>query len=178
MQGEAMKVVLLAKEPIVLALPVAHIADDGMTGVLEVAADLMRATSPRKHFVQAIAAMAAQQAEIRACILALAVTRFASQRMIDVREPWIIAATERQIALGDEAALERALQIPRDLRIEGEEERAARLTVQTMNGVYRSPQLLAQGLESYGFVVTPTAMHQLAARLVYANEPIVLVQDG
>lgn len=143
MQGEAMKIVVLAEEPIVLALPVAHISDDGMTGMLEMAADLMRAAGPREHFVQAVAAVAAQEAQIRACSFALAVTRFASQRMIDAGEFWIVPATERQIALDDEAAFERALQIPRDLRIEGQEERAARLAVQTMHGVNRAPQLFA-----------------------------------
>src|SRR5688500_9311306 len=55
MQREAMQRVLVAPQPVVLALAVAYVADERTRDVLEVAADLMKPAGVRARFDERVA---------------------------------------------------------------------------------------------------------------------------
>ena len=167
-----MQPVRVAEEPVVLAAPVVHIADDGMPDVLEVTANLVKASRTRERFDDGVSARRMKSAVVCDGCHALAPLA-ARHRMIDCAVVGRHAARHGEIALDDLSVFERVLYRRCDVRPKRKEQHAARSAIEAMDRKDLCPSEGACEIECADAVVCQTAMNQQARGLVDGDQMLV-----
>ena len=172
-EGQAVEPEALAEEAVVLALAVAYVADQGMTQVLEVAADLVEAAGQRTGLDESVAFAGCQPAELRDGRHPRP-SRRPRHRMID--HPFLgrDAAHQGEIALLHFASRELLLQPPRSGGIEGEQQGTAGGPVEAMHRIDPLPNAVQDDDPLAG----QSAVDGDPRRLVDGEQEAVAVEDG
>ena len=182
-----------SKQPVVLALAVAGVAEDRQRGVLAVAADLVGAAGlgpgldprvaarPLRRLLTLVGAKLAvgepTQVGERGQAGAVVFDVDPAQRMIDAqllgREP----ADQREVALADLAALELIAGVAGRLGVEREEQHARGRAIEPMDRVHARADQRVDLLDRDDLVARPAAVDQEPARLGDREQAIVAVDD-
>jgi uncharacterized protein len=176
MQGQAVQAEAFAEEAVVLALAVAHVADQRMTQVFEVAADLVPAAGLRTDFDQPVTIQHGQAAKVgdRGCSRAAVL---AGNGMIDRpllrRDP----PHQRQIALPYLGSCKPLLHLASGLIIESEQQDAAGRPVEAMDGVDAPADEIADELQGHDAVPCRAPVHRQARGLVDGQQGGVAIED-
>lgn len=176
MECEAVKTKALAEEHVVFALAVSNVADDRVTHVLEVQADLVSPSRFRPRLKEPIPLEGAEQGEVRHGRDSLGPV-IASECMFDAIEGRIFASTESEISLFDASRLELLAESRSDLRSSGDQQGSARPAVETMYRIDPFAHLIAETLQERRSFDSTSAMHGKPARLVDDEQIFVSVED-
>ena len=176
-QGEAVEPEALAEEAVVLPLAVAHVADQRMADVLEVAADLVAAAGPRPGLDQGVAFEDCEAAEPGHRRHPRAVD-VAGDRMIDHPRLRRDAAHQGEIALLHRARLEPLLHPAGGRGIEGEEQDAAGRAVEPVDRVDAPAGPVADELKREDPILGRPPVDGEARGLADGQKEPILVKDG
>lgn len=173
-QCQPVEVEALAEDAVVLALAVAHVANNRMGGMLEVTPDLVGATSAGTRFEEAIALKLTQQTKVgdsRPLLRPLLLGEW----MVHTAQFGVVAAAQSKIALGHATAGEDGLHVAGHLRAESKEQHATGRPVEAVNREHAPTDLITDLLQRRHAVGRPTAMGGHARWLVDSHQVRILV---
>jgi hypothetical protein len=175
MERQATKPMAFAKEAIVFALSISHVADDRVGDVFEMASQLVHASRRGFRLVEPVASGGGEKPKVASSRPLLA-PLFFGQGMVHHAE-LLSSAAQGDVGLVDGTLTKKCLHVASNLRREREEQYAARRPVEAVYRIDEPSDLITEALNRRLLVVSPSAMHQQAGWFVNRDQVLVRVEN-